>query len=228
MEKGSETLNIEVDAIMVAAGRKPNTGGLNLESIGVVLDRGYVKVNPYLQTSIPHIYAIGDVNGAYPFTHKAGYEGKQVVAAAVLGLKRKVDYSNLPWVTFTDPELFHLGLTEEEARSKHENIKVYKTELDDVDRFVTDHETNGMIKIITDRKGAILGAHAVGSGAGDLMQEVVYARHYGKKIGSLSHVIHPYPVRATAVQRTADLYWREKLSGGLLPGLIKQYIKRFR
>jgi pyruvate/2-oxoglutarate dehydrogenase complex dihydrolipoamide dehydrogenase (E3) component len=217
-----------VEQILLATGRKPNTDHLNLQHAGIRTDHGYIIVDRYLRTSQSHIYAIGDVNGRFPFTHKAGYEGKLVVTNAVLGLRRKVDYSNMPWVTYTDPEVFHLGLTEEEAEQQKLNICIYRTPLDDVDRFVADRDTDGIIKIITTKNGKIIGAHAVGRGAGDFMQEVVFAKHYGHKIGAISHVIHPYPTHAASVQRTADLYWREALFIGVIPKLLALYMRWFR
>ncbi|NBI27660.1 dihydrolipoyl dehydrogenase family protein [Chengkuizengella marina] len=228
IEQNNQQKTLLFEEILLASGRVPNTDKLELENAGIRSNRGFITVNQKLQTNVPHIYAIGDVNGYYPFTHKAGYEGKLVVSNAVFGLKRNANYSNLPWVTYTDPELFHLGLTEEEATNKGKEIKVYKTPLDDVDRFVSDHETNGLIKIITDKKGMILGAHAVGPGAGDFMQEVVFAKQYGHKIGSISNVIHAYPTHVGGVQRTADLYWREKLVSSSITNILKKYVKWFR
>lgn len=221
--------NIEVDEILVAVGRKPNIEKLRLEVVGVTVERGNIVVSPTLQTSNPHIYAVGDVNGTFPFTHAAGMEGKVVVANAVFGLKKKVNYENVPWVTFTDPEVFHLGLTEQEARDKFaDNATIYEVTTDDVDRFVADRKLEGIAKVITDKRGLILGAHAVGPGAGEWMQEIVYAKQHGHKIGNLSNVIHPYPIRAAILQRLADQYWRKKLFGGSIPKLAKKYIQWFR
>ncbi|MFS1514850.1 dihydrolipoyl dehydrogenase family protein [Chengkuizengella sp. SCS-71B] len=228
IEQNNQKKTLQFEEILLASGRVPNSDKLGLENAAINSNRGYITVNQKLQTNVPHIYAIGDVNGYYPFTHKAGYEGKLVVSNAVFGLRRNANYSNLPWVTYTDPELFHLGLTEEEARKTGKEIKVYKTTLDDVDRFVSDHETKGLIKIITDKKGVILGAHAVGPSAGDFMQEVVFAKQYGHKIGSISNVIHPYPTHVGGVQRTADLYWREKLNSSSITNILKKYVKWFR
>ena len=228
IEKDCNISKLQVAEILMSSGRKPNTDRLRLEKASLATERGYIPVNEQLQTKVPHIYAIGDVNGVFPFTHAAGYEGKTVVGNALFGLRRKVDYSNLPWVTYTDPEVFHLGLTEQEAREKHEPIEVYKTGLVDVDRFVADHETQGLIKIITDAKGYIIGAHAVGPGAGDFMQEVVFAKRYKHKIGAISQAIHPYPSHSGGVQQTADLYWRKKLFAGWLPKVFKAYIRWFR
>jgi pyruvate/2-oxoglutarate dehydrogenase complex dihydrolipoamide dehydrogenase (E3) component len=220
---------IMTDAILVAAGRKPNIDKLGLEGIGVQVDRGSIVVGDTLQTSIPHIYAVGDVTGAFPFTHAAGLEGKVVIANAVFGLKKKVSYDHVPWVTYTDPEVFHLGLTEAEAREKvGDEIQVYRVATDDVDRFVADRQLDGFLKVITDKNGKIIGAHAVGKGAGDWMQELVFAKQNGHKIGDISNVIHPYPTHGAILQRAADQYWRKKLFQGWIPKLSKKYIQWFR
>jgi pyruvate/2-oxoglutarate dehydrogenase complex dihydrolipoamide dehydrogenase (E3) component len=227
--QGSEEQKIIADYILVATGRRPNTDRIGLEHTGVHTDNGYILVKETLQTTVPHIFAVGDVLRDFPFTHAAGMEGKVVVANAVFGLRKKINYDHVPWVTYTDPEVFHLGLTEKEARGKYgEDIQVYKVTLDDVDRFVTDRETNGMVKVITDKKGVILGAHAVGKDAGDWMQEIVFAKQHAHKIGDISHVIHPYPTHGAAVQRAADQFWRHKLFAGVLPKLLKRYIQWFR
>lgn len=186
-------------------------------------------MNEQLQSSQSHIYAVGDVNGTLPFTHVAGMEGKQVVQNAILGLRRKISYGNVPWIIYTSPEIFHLGFTEEEAKQKSDEMKIFKVSLADVDRFVTDNQTEGFVKIITDKKGYILGAHAIGRHAGDWMQEVVFAKSFKKKIGSISNVIHPYPNHSAAVQQTADSYWRKTLFEGRLQKVIQKYVRwRFR
>lgn len=215
-----------VDEIMMSTGRKPNTDKLNLEAAGVETNKGFVKVNDQLQTSKSHIYAIGDVNGAFPFTHGAGMEGKLIVQNAVFGLKRKVKYDNVPWVTYIDPEIFHLGLTEEEAREQHgDNIRVFKVGIDDVDRFIAERKKEGLVKVVTDTKGHILGAHAVGEDASSWMQEIVFAKEHGHKLGDISTVIHPYPTKGAILNQVSDLYWREKLFDGVLPKVAEKYIK---
>ncbi len=228
VQEGEEH-SVEGDLLFLATGRKPGTESLNLSAAGVeVDDRGFINVNDELRTNHNHIFAIGDVNGRYPFTHGAGMEGKLVVQNAVFGLKRKVSYNKLPWTTYTTPEVFHIGMTEEEAQEQGLDYKVYKKMLDEVDRFVADHRTEGMVKIITDSSGKILGAHAIGSGAGDWMQPVIFAMEKGSKIGALSNMVYPYPNHAAAVQQTADLYWREKLFDGVLPVISKKYVELFR
>ena len=221
-----EEKTIESEAIMMSTGRKPNTDKLNLEAAGVNENKGYITVNESLQTNKSHIYAIGDVNGAFPFTHGAGMEGKLIVQNAVFGLKRKVNYDNVPWVTYTEPEVFHLGLTEQEAKEKHgEEIRVFKVGTDDVDRFIAERKKDGLLKVITDKKGHILGAHAVGEDSGSWMQEIVFAKEHGHKIGDISTVIHPYPTKGAILNQAADMYWREKLFDGWLPKVSEKYIK---
>ncbi|RSK27569.1 FAD-dependent oxidoreductase [Bacillus sp. HMF5848] len=229
IKKDEKVLEIPADDILIAVGRIPNSDSLALENTNVITsDKGYIVVNEYLQTSDSSIYAIGDVVGKMPFTHVAGMEGKLIVQNAVLGLRRKANYDTVPWNTYLSPEIFHLGLTEEQAKEKNVDVNVYKMNLHDVDRFVTDHETDGFVKVLTDKKGYIIGAHAIGKGAGDWMQEVVFAKKYKRKLGDISQVIHPYPNHAAAVQRTADLYWREALFAGWIPKVIKKYIQWFR
>lgn len=228
LKKKDTEIHISVNSILVAAGRQNNIDGLILKNAGVEANERYIPVNHYLQTNVKNIYAIGDVNGKFPFTHVAGYEGKIAVSNALLGLKRKVNYSNVPWVTYTDPEIFHIGLTEKEAVNKFgENINIYKLNLNEVDRFITDRGEDGLIKIITDRKGNILGAHAIGKGAGDWMQEVVFAKTFKHKIGDLSIPIYPYPIHAEAIAKVSGLYWRDRLKGKSSK-LIEKYIKWFR
>lgn len=229
IEKEGETFDIETDAILIATGRKPNTDNLGLEDIGVELDKGNVVVNEHLQTTVPNIFAVGDSNGNYPFTHAAGMEGKLVVRNALIGIKGKISYENLPWVTYTDPEVYHLGLTEKEAKEKHgDSIKVFKVQNKEVDRFATDRDAVGLVKVITSQKGEILGAHAVGRNAGDWMQEIVFAKTEGHKIGDLSNVIHPYPTHGAILENAANQFWREKLFEGVIPKITEKYIQIFR
>ncbi|WP_102347830.1 dihydrolipoyl dehydrogenase family protein [Bacillus sp. Marseille-P3661] len=222
-----ETLPAE--QVLIAAGRKANIESLHLDHASITTNNGYITVNDYLQTSQKHIFAIGDAIGSFPFTHAAGMEGKVAISNAIFGLKQKVNYESMPWVTYTDPEVFHLGMTENEARQQYGNkIIIYKVGLDMVDRFIAEREKDGILKVITDKRGYILGAHAVGKGAGDWMQELVYAKQHGHKIGSISKVIHPYPTRGSIVQRAADQYWREKLFESKLGLLLKKYVQWFR
>lgn len=230
IEKNGEHRYISVDDILFATGQTPNLDGLGLENAGVAVNEGHIVVNRCLQTSVRHIFAVGDVIGTHPYTHAAGMEGQIVVSNAVFGLKRSVCYDNVPWVIYTDPEVFHLGLTEKQAVEKYgkEHIKVYTARPNDTDRFITDRDCNGFVKVLTDRRNHIIGAHAVGSNAGDWMQEVVLAKRHGLKLRSLSGVIHPYPVRAEIVKNAADQYWRQSLFTGWIPRVLTYYVRRFR
>ncbi|TXC92946.1 FAD-binding protein [Metabacillus litoralis] len=229
VKKNDTLTKLEVDEILVAVGRTPNSDNLSLTNAGVTKnEKGYITTNAKLQTNVSHIYAIGDVNGKFAFTHVAGEEGKTVVQNAVLGIPKKMNYEQIPWIIYTDPEIFHIGLTEQEIKEKGITYSSYEVPLTDVDRFVADHQSDGIIKILTNSKGKIIGAHAIGKGAGDWMQTVIYAIKHGKKIGDLSQMIYPYPNHAAAIQRTADIYWRDKLFNGLLPKVTKKYIKWFR
>ncbi len=168
VEQNGESEVMTVDAVLIATGRNPNIESLNLNKIGVNTEKGNIVVNEQLQTTQRHIYAIGDTIGTFPFTHAAGMEGKVAVSNAIFGLWRKVYYDAVPWVTYTDPEIYHLGMTEKEAREKYgEDISVYKVGVDEVDRFVAEREKSGLLKIITNKKGYIIGAHAAGKDAGN-------------------------------------------------------------
>lgn len=227
-EENGQTAVISAEALLISAGRKPNIEHLSLEAAAIKYDKS-IHVNDRLQTSQSHIYAIGDVNGRYPFTHGASLEGKTVVSNAVFGMRSKVKYHHFPWVTYTDPEIFHLGMTEQEARKKYgDHIQVYTLETGEVDRFVAERDMEGIVKVITNAKGYIIGAHAVGANASDWMQEVIYAKHFGKKFSSFSQVIHPYPSKGEAVKRVADLYWRERLFSGSVPKILKTFVRIFR
>ena len=229
IEKNGKLTQLAVDEILVAVGRRPNSDQLQLDKAEVQQnEKGFIPTNEKLQTNISHIYAIGDINGNFPFTHVAGEEGKTVVQNAVLGIPKKMNYDQIPWIIYTDPEIFHIGLTEKEAKEQMSNFSVYEVPLGEVDRFVADHESKGIIKILTDTKGKIIGAHGIGKGVGDWMQTVIFAMKQGHKIGDLSQMMYPYPNHAAAIQRTADLYWREKLFKGIIPKLTKKYIQWFR
>ncbi|KGX90534.1 FAD-dependent pyridine nucleotide-disulfide oxidoreductase [Pontibacillus halophilus JSM 076056 = DSM 19796] len=225
---GEET-SIASDEIFLATGRTPNSGSLQLDNAGVETDKkGFISVDATLRTNVGHIFAIGDINGTLPFTHVAGEEGKLVVQNALYGLSRKMSYDYMPWNTYLTPEVFHVGLTQQEAQEKHEEVLIYTNQLEEVDRFVTDQSYEGFVKIITDTKGKIVGAHAIGTGAGDWMQTVVQAMAEGNKIGDLSNMVYPYPNHAEAVKRTADQYWRNKLFSGPVQQVSSLFLKWFR
>lgn len=217
---------ITADEILVAVGRSPNVEGLNLDAAGVAYDRLGVKVDAALRTTSRHIWACGDLVGPYQFTHMAEYQGGIVVANALFPLiRRKVDYRVVPWVTFTDPEVGRVGLTEGEAREKHGDIHVYRFPFKQVDRAIIEGEEAGFIKLIADRRLRIVGAHLIGPIAGDLLHEYVLAMKANLKITALSTTIHVYPTLSQGVKKAADQYYREKLFSGWFPKLARRLIR---
>ena len=208
--KCTETLNeinddIQVfDRILIAAGRLPNIEGLKLEDIGVHVDKKGIVVNQKLQTHVKNIYAAGDVIGEYLFTHVAAYQAQLLVRNFLLPWSQKIDYSVVPWTTFSDPEVARCGLTEEEAREKHGDVDVFLLSQTDVDRAVADGETKGFTKVITSKwLGKILGVHIVGTNAGEVIHEYVLAMQQGIPLRKLSGMMHVYPTYSTSTWRIA-------------------------
>lgn len=222
------TLNLEVDEVMIAIGRAPNLEGLNLDLVGVEHDKKGIKVDAAMRTSQKHIFAAGDVTGLYPFTHVAEYQAGIVVSNALFPfMNRKADYRVVPWVTYTDPELGRVGLTEEEAKKQYgeKNIQVFKFKFDEVDRAVIEGEGHGLIKLVTDKKNQILGAHLLGPSAGELLHEFVLAMKAKLPITQISQTIHVYPTLAQSVKRACDQYYKQKLFSGWFPKLAKRLVR---
>jgi len=221
------TQPIVAEEILVAAGRAPNVEGLGLDAAGVAYDRQGVKVDATLRTTARHIWACGDLAGPYQFTHMAEYQAGIVVANALFPIvRRKVDYRVVPWVTFTDPEVARVGLTESEARAQLGPVHVYRFPFRQIDRAIIEGEETGFIKLIADRRLRIVGAHLIGANAGDLLHEYVLAMKVGLKITALSTTLHVYPTLSQGVKKAADQYYREKLFTGWFPKLTRWLIRR--
>lgn len=204
------------DAVFIAAGRRANVRDLDLDAAGVSIDGGSVKVNRYFQTSRPHIYACGDTIGGYLFTHVAEAEAKAVLRNILFPLiKSPMNYDVIPWVTFTDPEVAHVGLSIEQAGKKYGTgkIKVYNYPLSKLDRAITESEDTGFIEIVTKKlSGRILGANIVGPRAGDVIAEICMAMKYRVPVYRISGIVHAYPTYALGVRKAADLYFSETLA----------------
>ena len=209
-EAGHE-VEVRGEEILVAAGRAPTTGGLGLEKAGIELQKKGLKVDEHLRTTAPNVYAAGDITGKYLFTHVAEYQGRAALRNALFPSKTKADHRVVPWTTFTDPEVARVGLTEEQARREHDGVKVFRQPFGGVDRAMADGETTGLVKIVTGRRGRILGGHIIGPDAGNLIHEIVLAMQKNIPIGTLSTTIHVYPTLAQANQRAADNYYRERI-----------------
>ena len=211
---------IPFDLILVATGRAPNTAGLGLEEVGVALDeRGAVAVDEYLRTSVPTIYACGDVAGPYQFTHTASHQAWYAAVNPLFGpLKRfKADYSVIPWTTFTDPEVARVGLNEQDAERQGVAVEATRFHFADLDRALADGEGRGFVKVLTPPgKDRILGATIVGHHAGDLLAEFVVAMKWGLGLKKLMGTIHVYPTLAEATKFAASTWRKRHAPEGLL------------
>ena len=197
--------------ILVAVGRAPTVDGLNLESAGVIYDKRGINVDKRLRTSNKRIYAIGDVIGGRQFTHVAGYHASIIVKNILFKMPAANNDHQAPWVTYCDPELAHVGLTEVEAREIHKDIQILRAPFDDNDRAQAERNTTGMVKLITNRKGEILGVSILGQGAGDIIQTWAFAISNGQKIKAFTNFIAPYPTRAEASKRAASAFYTPAL-----------------
>jgi pyruvate/2-oxoglutarate dehydrogenase complex dihydrolipoamide dehydrogenase (E3) component len=168
-------------------------------------------VDDRLRTSVRGVWAAGDVTGGLQFTHAADAMAKTVIRNALLPFSSKVDLSNVPWVTYTDPEVAHVGLGQADAEER--GGTTYSYPMDDLDRAIADGSARGFVKISADRKGRILGASIVASGAGELLMPLVLARKHGLSLPDISNTIFPYPTMVEGVKRTADAYQRARLEG---------------
>ena len=227
-DKDKKQSVVKAEKVLVAVGRAANAQALGLEKAGIKYTNKGVEVDATLRTSAKNIYACGDVVGPYQFSHMAEYQAIIAVGNALFPFKRRVDYSAVPWCTFTDPELARVGLTEDEARAKYKDIKVYRSLYSANDRAVTDIEEKGLAKVIIDKKGYILGAHIVGANAGEIIHEYVLAKASKLKIGSLSSATHIYPTLAQVVKRSADQYYIDMMNAAWLKGLFRLMLKFLR
>ena len=204
-------ISLKAEKILVALGRKPNIEGLGLEHIGVEVDKRGVKVDNRLRTNIKHIYAAGDVTGAYQFTHAAGYEGGIVISNAIFHLPRKVDYTFLPWCTYTDPELASIGMNEKAATAAGIKYSVWTEAFKDNDRSLVEGEKIGKIKMILDKDEKPLGVQILGPRAGELLNEWVAVLNGKVKLSSLASAVHPYPTLGEINKRVAGTYFSPKI-----------------
>lgn len=194
--------------LLIAAGRSANVDGLNLEAAGVKYSKKGIDVDARLRSSNKRIYAMGDVAGGYQFTHVAGYHAGIVIRNLLFWLPAKVDYRALPWVTYTDPEIAHVGQTEAQAKQAlGGDIRVLRFPLHENDRAQAERETEGLIKVVTDKRGRVLGASIAASRAGELLLPWVIAVQQKQKVGALAGLIAPYPTLSEISKRVAGSYF---------------------
>ena len=198
--------------ILVAAGRAPNLSSLNLDAAGIVHDKRGIEVNARLRTTNKRVFAVGDVAGKYQFTHIAGYHAGVVIRNILFRLPAKLNYDAVPWVTYTDPELANVGMTEKDAREAYgDDVRVLTAEFAENDRARTERRTDGFVKAVVGRKGRILGAGIVGPHAGEIIQPWILAISQKMKIGAMAQMIAPYPTLGEINKRAAGTYYTPSL-----------------
>lgn len=213
LERDGKRTGVTVDAILVGVGRAPNTEGLELEKAGVAYDRTGVKVSDTLQTSNPNVYAAGDICFPFKFTHTADALARILIANALFMGRQKSSVLTIPWCTYTDPEIAHVGMYEADAKEKGIDVTTLTVPLSDSDRAVLDGEAEGFARVHL-RKGSdkILGATIVARHAGEMINEFSLAITNGLGISAIARTIHPYPTQAEVVKRLADAYNRTRLT----------------
>jgi len=217
---------VAVDAILVGTGRLPNVEGLDLGAAGVDCDAATgVRVNDFLQTSNPLIYAAGDACLEHKFTHTADASARIVVRNALFLGRQRLSALTIPWCTYTDPEIAHVGLYVRQARERGIPVKTFTIPMHDVDRAIADGEETGFVKIhIKERTDRILGATIVASHAGEMINEITLAMVAGIGLGTLASVIHAYPTQADAIKKAADAYNRTRLTP-TIRWLLRRWLK---
>jgi len=212
--------------LLVAAGRRPSIEALDLSAAGIAATVKGITVDARLRTTNRRAFAIGDVAGGPQFTHIALYHAGIVIRNALFHLPAKVDYRALPWVTYTDPELAQVGLTEAAARAADRSVRVLRWHFAENDRAQTERETEGLVKIMTRGNGLIAGASILGAGAGDLILPWALAISQKLKIGALANLIVPYPTRNEASKRAAGSYYTPTLFSPRTRRLVR-FLARF-
>lgn len=225
LERDGKPVDLTVDAILVGVGRAPNTDGLHLEKGGITFDRSGVLVNDQLQTSNPNVYAAGDICFPYKFTHTADALARILIANALFMGRQRSSALTIPWCTYTDPEIAHVGMYEADAVAKGIDVTTLTVPLSDIDRAVLEGETDGFARVHL-KKGSdkILGATIVARHAGEMINEFSLAMTNGLGISAIAKTIHPYPTQAEVIKRLADAYNRTRLTPfvkKLLAGWLK-------
>jgi pyruvate/2-oxoglutarate dehydrogenase complex dihydrolipoamide dehydrogenase (E3) component len=212
--------------LLVAAGRAANVGGLDLEKAGVDYDRRGIKTGPNLRTTNSRVYAIGDVAGSLQFTHMAGYHAGLVVRSILFRLPIKENRAIIPWATFTEPELAHVGLSEVDAKKSQTPFNILRWPFSENDRAVAEHKNAGLIKIVTSPKGKILGVSIAGHGAGEMINMWALAISKGLGVRDIASYVAPYPTMSEAGKRAAVSYFAPLARSPRIRKLIS-FLRRF-
>lgn len=221
IEEAGKPRVVEGTHLLVAAGRKPGIEGLDLDKAGIEASPRGIKVDQRLRTTNKRVFAIGDVAGGLQFTHVANYHAGIVIRNALFRLPARVDHGAIPWVTYTDPELAHVGETEAEARARHAKINVLRWHLAENDRAQAERETDGEIKVITDMHARILGCTIVAPHAGELILPWVLARSRGLKLSAMAGLVVPYPTLSEISKRAASSYYTPTLFSARTRAIVR-------
>ncbi|MCV0352405.1 MAG: FAD-dependent oxidoreductase [Nitratireductor sp.] len=226
IEDADGARTIDGSHLLIAAGRTPNIEALDLDRAGITHDRRGITVSDKLRTKNRRVYAIGDVAGGLQFTHVAGYHAGLVVRALLFRLNARENRTIIPWATYTDPEIAHVGLSEEEARKHHRGISILRWPYSENDRAQTERKTEGLIKLVTDRKGRILGASIAGANASEMIS--FWALAISQKLGvrDVAGYIAPYPTMTEIGKRAAITYFTETTRKPLVRALVR-FLRRF-
>lgn len=227
-EKDGSEQSVEGSHLLLAVGRKPNVDKLDLEKAGIDYTNRGIQTDDRLRTTNKKVFAIGDVAGGLQFTHVAGYHAGIVIRNALFKMPAKADHSAVPWVTYTDPEMAHVGLTEQQARDAHgDAVRVLHWGFDENDRAQAERRTEGVIKVTVDKKGVVLGASIVGAGAGDLLAPWILAVGQKQKIGTMAQFIAPYPTMTEVSKRAAGSYYTGTLYSPRVRFVVKTLMRLF-
>lgn len=222
----SEGSQVDASAVLVCVGRRPNLDGQGLVEASVEHGRGGIQVNKHLRTNRANIYAAGDCTGGYQFTHYAGYQGFMAVRNAFLSFNKESVLERVPWATFTDPEVAHVGLTEEQARSRHANqVSAETWSMQKTDRWITEGDSPRFLKVVHLPNGKLLGVTIVAARAGEMIQEWALALDQGLKLAHMAESIHIYLTYSLASQQLASRLRVDQLLSGTMGKIVRKYAR---
>ncbi len=222
IEQDGEEKKISAEKVLLATGRRAHIDTLLLDAAGVKTERGSITVNDKCRTNKKHIYAVGDVTGRYQFTHMCEHMAKVATSNALIKIPIKIDRKHVPWVTYTEPELGHVGATQKQLEESGEMFEVYRFPFSKIDRAITDGNTTGMIKVYAKKwSGKILGASILGAHAGEMISQYALAMRNGVSLRDFADTIHPYPSYGLGARRAADQWYIRNQSERLV-----KWIKR--
>lgn len=221
VERGGESARIEGSHLLVAVGRRANMDGLGLAEAGIEAGPRSIPVDAGLRTANRKVFAIGDVAGPYQFTHMASYQAGIVIRRALFRLPAKVDYRAVPWCTYTDPEVAQVGLSEAKAREKAPDCRVVRWPFAENDRAQAERRTEGLVKVVTTRRGRVLGASIAAARAGEMILPWALMIRGRLKIGVMASTVAPYPTLSEASKRAAGDWFSGALFGARTRRLVR-------